>query len=51
VFTEKVLPAIDKQLALEANTSITATNKLDAAATNIVFDNKGFPEGVNIHYG
>jgi hypothetical protein len=50
-FKETVLPAIDKQLALEANTSITATNKLDAAATNIVFDNKGLPEGVNIHYG
>jgi hypothetical protein len=51
VFKEEVLPTIDKQLAMEANTSITATTQLAAASTNIVYNNKtGYPDGVNLRY-
>jgi hypothetical protein len=51
VFKEQVLPVIDTQLALEANTSITATTQLAAASTNIVYNQDGNPDGVNLRYG
>jgi hypothetical protein len=51
VFTERVLPAIDTQLAQEANTNPTATARLDEAnAANVVLDNTGNPIGVNMRY-
>ena len=51
VFKTEVLPKIDTQLALEANTSITATTQLAATSTNIVYNNNtGYPEGVNLRY-
>jgi hypothetical protein len=49
VFKEQVLPAIDKQLAMEANTSITAATQLAAASSSINYKN-GYPEGVNVRY-
>jgi hypothetical protein len=49
VFKEQVLPVIDKQLAMEANTSITATDRLAASSTDIKYSN-GYPVGVNLRY-
>ena len=49
VFKEQVLPAVDEALAMEANTSVTATDRLAAASTNITY-NDGYPDGVNLRY-
>jgi hypothetical protein len=49
VFKEQVLPTIDEALAMEANTSITATDRLAAASTDITY-NDGYPDGVNMRY-
>jgi hypothetical protein len=49
VFKEQVLPTIDEALAMEANTNITATDRLAAASTDITYNN-GYPDGVNLRY-
>jgi hypothetical protein len=49
VFKEQVLPTIDEALAMESNTSITATDRLAAASTGITYNN-GYPDGVNLRY-
>lgn len=56
VYTNAVHPAyikvvavkIEEQAALVANTTITATNKLDEATANVAFDDTGYPVGVNV---
>jgi hypothetical protein len=49
VFKEQVLPTVDEALAMEANTSVTATDRLAAASTGITYNN-GYPDGVNLRY-
>jgi hypothetical protein len=49
VFKEQVLPVVDEALAMEANTSITATDRLAAASADITY-NDGYPNGVNLRY-
>jgi hypothetical protein len=49
IFKTDVLPVIDEALAMEANTSKTATDRLAAASTDIEYNN-GYPNGVNVRY-
>jgi hypothetical protein len=49
VFKEQVLPTIDEALAMESGTSVTATDRLAAASTDITYNN-GYPDGVNVRY-
>jgi hypothetical protein len=49
VFKEQVLPTVDEALAMEANTNITATDRLAAASEDITY-NDGYPNGVNVRY-
>jgi hypothetical protein len=49
IFKTNVLPTVDEALAMEANTSITATDRLAAASTDIEYNN-GYPNGVNVRY-